>query len=119
MKTIKITEHDEYFECERVFIIDEQDWNFSEKGDADAALRVAETIEAQAPESLEIICKYMTYADKLGDTNYRNIGVGQSGYWNASTGRRSALLDQSKEYQELRNMEFAGRLTSEIGRAHV
>jgi serine protease inhibitor ecotin len=66
MKTIEITEHDEYFECERVFIIDEQDWNFSEKGDADAALRVAETIEAQAPESLEIICKYMTYADKLG-----------------------------------------------------
>ena len=48
----------------------------------------------------------------LGDTNYRNIGVGESGYWNASTGRRSALLDQSKEYQELKNMEFAGRLTS-------
>lgn len=48
----------------------------------------------------------------LGDTDYRNIGVGQSGYWNASTGRRSALLDQSKEYQELKNMEFAGRLTS-------
>lgn len=47
-----------------------------------------------------------------GDTNYRNIGVGQSGYWNASTGGRSALLDQSKEYQELKNMEFAGRLTS-------
>lgn len=48
----------------------------------------------------------------LGDTNYRNIGVGQSGYWNSSTGRKSALLDQSKEYQELKNMEFAGRLTS-------
>lgn len=48
----------------------------------------------------------------LGDTNYRNIGVGQSGYWDSSTGRRSALLDQSKEYQELKNMEFAGRLTS-------
>lgn len=48
----------------------------------------------------------------LGDTNFRNIGVGQSGYWNASTGRKSALLDQSKEYQELKNMEFAGRLTS-------
>jgi hypothetical protein len=48
----------------------------------------------------------------LGDTNYRNIGVGQSGYWNASTGRESALLDQSKEYQELKNMEFAGRLTA-------
>lgn len=46
-----------------------------------------------------------------GATDYRNIGVGQSGYWNASTGRESALLDQSKEYQELKNMEFAGRLT--------
>lgn len=48
----------------------------------------------------------------LGDTDYRNIGVGQSGYWNASTGRESALLDQSKEYQELKNLEFAGRLTA-------
>lgn len=48
----------------------------------------------------------------LGDTDYRNIGIGQSGYWNASTGRRSAVLDQSKEYQELKNMEFTGRLTA-------
>jgi len=48
----------------------------------------------------------------LGDTDFRNIGIGQSGYWNASTGRESALLDQSKEYQELKNMEFAGRLTN-------
>ena len=47
----------------------------------------------------------------LGDTDYRNIGIGKSGYWNASTGRESALLDQSKEYQEFKNMEFAGRLT--------
>lgn len=47
-----------------------------------------------------------------GATDYRNIAVGESGYWNSSTGRRSALLDQSKEYQELKNMEFAGRLTS-------
>lgn len=47
----------------------------------------------------------------LGDTNYRNIGIGASGYWNKDTGRESALLDQSKEYQELKNMEFAGRLT--------
>ena len=50
--------------------------------------------------------------ESLGNTNYRNTGIGQSGYWNATTGRRSALLDQSKEYQELKNMEFAGRLTS-------
>lgn len=47
-----------------------------------------------------------------GATDYRNIGIGESGYWNSSTGRRSALLDQSKEYQDLKNMEFAGRLTS-------
>lgn len=47
-----------------------------------------------------------------GATDYRNIGVGESGYWNSSTGKRSALLDQSKEYQELKNMEFAGRLTA-------
>ena len=47
-----------------------------------------------------------------GATDYRNIGVGASGYWDASAGRRSALLDQSKEFQELKNMEFAGRLTS-------
>lgn len=46
-----------------------------------------------------------------GATDYRNIAVGESGYWNKSTGRESALLDQSKEYQELNNMEFAGRLT--------
>lgn len=46
-----------------------------------------------------------------GATDYRNISIGESGYWNASAGRRSALLDQSKEYQELKNMEFAGRLT--------
>lgn len=47
-----------------------------------------------------------------GATDYRNIGIGESGYWNAASGRHSALLDQSKEYQELKNMEFAGRLTS-------
>ena len=47
-----------------------------------------------------------------GATDYRNIAIGESGYWNSSSGRRSALLDQSKEYQELKNMEFAGRLTN-------
>lgn len=69
---------------------------------ARAAMLNAEQNAALTPYKIQQI---------LGDTNYRNIGVGQSGYWNASTGRRSALLDQSKEYQELRNMEFAGRLT--------
>lgn len=70
---------------------------------ARAAMLNAESNAALTPYKMQQI---------LGDTDYRNIGVGQSGYWNASTGRRSALLDQSKEYQELKNMEFAGRLTS-------
>ena len=70
---------------------------------ARAAMLNAEQNAALTPYKMQQI---------LGDTNYRNIGVGQSGYWDASTGKRSALLDQSKEYQELKNMEFAGRLTS-------
>lgn len=46
-----------------------------------------------------------------GATDYRNIAIGESGYWTKNTGRESALLDQSREYQELKNMEFAARLT--------
>lgn len=48
----------------------------------------------------------------LGDTNYRNIGVGESGYWNSNTGRISAELDQSKERQELDNAVTAGKLSA-------
>ena len=70
---------------------------------ARAAMLNAESNAALTPYKMQQI---------LGDTNYRNIAVGQSGYWTESTGRRSALLDQSKEYQELKNMEFAGRLTA-------
>ena len=70
---------------------------------ARAAMLNAEQNAALTPYKIEQI---------RGATDYRNIGIGESGYWNASSGRRSALLDQSKEYQEFRNMEFAGRLTS-------
>lgn len=69
---------------------------------ARAAMVNAEQNAALTPYRIEQI---------RGATDYRNIGVGESGYWNKSTGRESALLDQSKEYQELKNMEFAGRLT--------
>jgi hypothetical protein len=69
---------------------------------ARAAMLNAEQNAALTPYKIEQI---------LGDTDYRNIAIGKSGYWNNSTGRKSALLDQSKEYQELKNMEFAGRLT--------
>lgn len=47
-----------------------------------------------------------------GDTNYRQIGIGDSGYWNKSTGRISAELDQSLERQQLENAVTAGRLSA-------
>lgn len=48
----------------------------------------------------------------MGDTNYRNIGIGESGYWNKHTGRISAELDQSMERQELNNAVQAGKLSA-------
>lgn len=47
-----------------------------------------------------------------GDTNYRNIGIGESGYWNKNTGRLSAELDQSMERQALENAVTAGKLSA-------
>lgn len=84
--------------------------DFSDVGTALASMAQARAAMINAEQNAALTPYKMQQI--LGDTNYRNIGVGQSGYWNASTGRESALLDQSKEYQELRNMEFAGRLTS-------
>lgn len=84
--------------------------DFSDVGSALASMAQARAAMINAEQNAALTPYKMQ--QMLGDTNYRNIGVGQSGYWNASTGRRSALLDQSKEYQELKNMEFAGRLTS-------
>lgn len=84
--------------------------DFSDVGSALASMAQARAAMLNAEQNAALTPYKMQQI--LGDTNYRNIGIGQSGYWNASTGRRSALLDQSKEYQELKNMEFAGRLTS-------
>lgn len=84
--------------------------DFSDVGTALASMAQARAAMMNAEQNATLTPYRMQ--EILGNTNYRNIGIGQSGYWNASTGRRSALLDQSKEYQELKNMEFAGRLTS-------
>lgn len=84
--------------------------DFSDVGTALASMAQARAAMMNAEQNAALTPYRMQ--EILGNTNYRNIGIGQSGYWNASTGRRSALLDQSKEYQELKNMEFAGRLTS-------
>lgn len=83
--------------------------DFSDVGSALASMAQARAAMLNAEQNAALTPYKMRQI--LGDTNYRNIGIGQSGYWNASTGRESALLDQSKEYQELKNMEFAGRLT--------
>nr|DAV88208.1 MAG TPA: minor capsid protein [Microviridae sp.] len=48
----------------------------------------------------------------IGDTNYKNIGVGESGYWDSNTGRISAELDQSMERQQLENAVTAGKLSA-------
>lgn len=83
--------------------------DFSDVGSALASMAQARAAMINAEQNASITPYMIT---KLrGDTDYRNIGIGESGYWNKDTGRESALLDQSKEYQELKNMEFAGRLT--------
>lgn len=84
--------------------------DFSDVGTALASMAQARAAMMNAEQNAALTPFRMQ--EILGNTNYRNIGIGQSGYWNASTGHRSALLDQSKEYQELKNMEFAGRLSS-------
>lgn len=62
-------------------------------------------------KQIDTLTPYMV--DKiLGDTNYKNIGVGQSGYWNKKTGRISAELDQSLERQQLENAVTAGKLSA-------
>lgn len=47
-----------------------------------------------------------------GDTNYKQIGIGESGYWNKQTGRISAELDQSMERQQLENAVTAAKLSA-------
>lgn len=83
--------------------------DFSDVGSALASMAQARAAMLNAEQNVALTPYRI---DQIrGDTDYRNIGVGESGYWNKDTGRESALLDQSKEYQELKNMEFVGRLT--------
>ena len=84
--------------------------DFSDVGSALASMAQARAAMMNA----EVNVKLTPYKIQQirGATDYRNIGIGESGYWTPSAGERSALLDQSKEYQELKNMQFAGRLTS-------
>ena len=47
-----------------------------------------------------------------GLTNWKNLAIGESGYWNKATGRISAALDQSTEAQNLKNAQFAERISA-------
>ena len=83
--------------------------DFSDVGSALASMAQARAAMINAEQNVALTPYKINQL--RGATDYRNIGIGESGYWNKSTGRESALLDQSKEYQDLKNMEFAGRLT--------
>lgn len=48
----------------------------------------------------------------IGETNWKNKSIGESGYWNKQTGRISAELDQSMERQQLENAVTAGKLSA-------
>jgi hypothetical protein len=70
---------------------------------AKKAISESNQIDAMTPYMIEKM---------KGDTNYKQIGVGKSGYWNEQTGRISAELDQSMERQQLENAVTAGKLSA-------
>lgn len=84
--------------------------NFSSIASSIASLAQAKDLYASS-DTKRTILPYLINQIK-GSTNYRNIGVGDSGYWNKDTGRISAELDQSLERQELNNAVQAGKLSA-------
>ena len=85
-------------------------FDFSSVDQALASFAQAKKALSEANQ-IDTLTPYMV--DKiLGDTNYRNIGIGRSGFWNKDTGRISAELDQSMERQQLENAVTAGKLSA-------
>lgn len=79
----------------------------------DSALATFAQARKAISESKQVDALTPLLAKKImGDTDYKNIGVGESGYWDSSTGRISAELDQSRERQELENAVTAGKLSA-------
>lgn len=79
----------------------------------DTALASFAQAKKAISESNQIDAMTPYMIDKMkGDTNYRQIGIGDSGYWNKETGRISAELDQSLERQQLENAVAAGKLSA-------
>lgn len=91
--------------------------NFSNVFQSLASLAQAKASEASARESGARAGQTDTVTPLLSDyyrglTNWKNLAVGSSGYWNQETGRISAALDQSTEAQNLRNAQFAERISA-------
>jgi hypothetical protein len=82
-----------------------------------ASLAQAKASEASAGESGSRARQTDTVTPLLSDyyrglTNWKNLAIGSSGYWNKDTGRVSAALDQSTETQNLKNAQFAERISA-------
>ena len=91
--------------------------NFSNVFQSLATLAQAKASDASAGESrsranqLDTLTPLLSYYYR-GLTNWKNLAIGESGYWNKSTGRISAALDQSTEAQNLKNAQFAERVSA-------
>lgn len=91
--------------------------NFSNVFQSLASLAQAKASDASAGESRAHTNQIDTLTPLLSDyyrglTNWKNLAVGDSGYWNKTTGRISAALDQSTEAQNLKNAQFAERISA-------
>lgn len=91
--------------------------NFSNVFQSLASLAQARASNAAAGESGARANQVDTVTPLLSDyyrglTNWKNLAIGESGYWNKTTGRISAALDQSTEAQNLKNAQFAERISA-------
>lgn len=84
--------------------------NFSDIFNSLASLAQAKKAQSESNNIDAITPQIANYYKGL--TNWKNLAIGESGYWNRETGRISAALDQSKEAQELKNLQFAERLSA-------
>lgn len=84
--------------------------NFSNVFNSLASLAQAKKAQSESNNIDAITPQIANYYKGL--TNWKNLAIGESGYWNKETGRISASLDQSTEAQELKNLQFAERLSA-------
>lgn len=84
--------------------------NFSNVFNSLASLAQAKKAQSESNNIDAITPQIGNYYKGL--TNWKNLAIGESGYWNKETGRISAALDQSTEAQELKNLKFAERLSA-------